>query len=60
MIFVVRCLCVIVFAVLSLYLIAYQFSHPDMTETRLFIENWPVVGVAFVAFVGAVFTWSRS
>lgn len=36
-------LLLIAWAVIALPIVLYlQFSHPDMTRTRLFLEYWPI------------------
>lgn len=43
--------CLVIGVALSIYVGVYQrFSNPSLTETELFLQNWPVcvVGVFFL------------
>lgn len=36
---------------LMVSVLAYSFSHPDMTQTRVFLNTWPVIIAAILFFV---------
>lgn len=53
--FIVRGIALLVALVTAMIFMVLRFQNPDMTETRLFLEYWPVmvplIIVACVAFV---------
>ena len=45
-------ICLVAVLFCMLYCVYYRFSHPDLTETRLFLRLWPLVPVFLGGGIG--------
>lgn len=45
-------LCLVIVLAVVVYCAYYRFTHADMTETRLFLQLWPVAIPFFAAGIG--------
>lgn len=41
-------------AICAFLVIVARFSNPDWSETRLFLETWPVIAALWVSVIGGV------
>jgi hypothetical protein len=45
-------LCLTILLVVALYGVGYQLSHPDLTKTRVFLDNWLLLPVVLGCMAG--------
>jgi hypothetical protein len=50
---IVGYLSIVAFAICAVFAIVYKFSHVDMTDTRIFLNIWPLYIPLILSVIGS-------